>query len=158
MRVIRIILFLFVIFIFQTVILSRTAVLGAYPDLMTVSVIVFGLLYGESDGLWTGLFCGALTDLFSSTGALFVVLLPVAGMAAGSLRERVFKEQAFVIFFCVLLGSIAAYWGAAWARDAFYGVETGYFWRSCLLNSLLNACISPLILISAIRTGGYEQY
>lgn len=158
MRSLKIAVFLLIIFIFQTVVLSRIGFFGAKLDLIVPSVIIFGLLFGESEGLWAGLFCGIFMDVFSSSRTAFLIILPVMGVLSGMFREKVFKEQAFVMFVCVLAGSIAAYWSLAWFMDVFYAVKTDNFWKVCLLGSFAGACASPVLSRGIMKAGEYEQY
>ncbi len=67
----RIVLFFMIIvcFLLQTTVLNVISIGSITPNLMLILCVSMGLMRGRKSGLWTGFFCGILTDLFY--GSLF---------------------------------------------------------------------------------------
>jgi rod shape-determining protein MreD len=81
-------------YLLQSVVSSYMAIGGITPDFLLVLVVSYGLLFGWEVGLGAGVLGGLLLDL--TTGrfiGLHVLSLGVAGLAAGLVEDKVFKDN-----------------------------------------------------------------
>lgn len=129
----------------QITIMNRLRIFGARPELMVICVTFFGLFFGRSAGLETGIVAGALTDLFSlDYFGINMFVYGVTGLFAGSLRSSFAKEskrsQAMLVFFCTAFSmSLHFCLASVFSRSVSFG-----------FSNFLMACIVPVGLYTAI--------
>lgn len=129
----------------QVTILGHFRILGARPDLMVVCVTFFGLFFGRTAGLETGIAAGFLTDLFSlDYFGINMFVYGITGLLAGSLRYSFVREskrsQALLVFFCTAFAMCLHYClASSFSRSVSFG-----------LPEYLMACIVPVGLYTAV--------
>ncbi len=81
---------------------------GVKPDVVLVFVLLTGVVYGRTQGLVTGFFCGLLVDLLNSGlfGFYTLVLMPV-GMVSGMMQKNVFEDNFVLPLIMVAVASFA---------------------------------------------------
>lgn len=101
----------------QSTLLAPLAIWGIRPDLILVFIATVGMVSGPlaagSVGLVTGFCIDAITGRFVGLGAISKA---VAGVVAGALGQRVFKENALVkiasIFLTAVVDGVVYFLGA----------------------------------------------
>jgi len=83
--------------ILETAVFPHLAVHGIRPDLVTVVVACWGLLYGPREGFLAGLGAGLVQDLlFTRYIGLFALAGALAGFLTGTVESKIFKESVWV--------------------------------------------------------------
>ncbi len=81
----------------QTAVLPHLTLFGLKPDLLTVVVACWGLLYGPGEGFIAGLVAGLAQDLlFGQYIGLFALAKTLTGLLAGVVESKIFKETIWV--------------------------------------------------------------
>lgn len=63
-RKISVILIVVICFLLQSTLFSALSFASISPNLLIVVVSSFGFMRGRKEGMWIGLFCGVLMDIF----------------------------------------------------------------------------------------------
>lgn len=82
----KIVLFFTIIvsFLLQSTVIEAIAIGRIKPNLLLILCVSMGLMRGRKSGLWTGFFCGMLTDLFyGSIFGVYALLYMYAGYLSG---------------------------------------------------------------------------
>jgi|GEM_PF-3918312 len=148
MRILRLFIFVLVLFILQTVVLSRLFVFGAHFDVLLVFVICWGLMNGAPEGLAAGILTGLLADASTASTFFFSGIYGAAGYLCGILRSGVFRDDNVVIFGMVLAVTFITRLAEAFSLMQFSGRDVPSFIAAAFLSSLLNILLVPLIMIS----------
>lgn len=83
--------------VLQTSVLPHLTLFGLKPDLLTVFVACWGLLYGPAEGFIAGLVAGLAQDLaFGQYIGLFALAKTLTGFVAGVVESKIFKETIWV--------------------------------------------------------------
>ncbi len=86
-RILRLALFLLVLYISQAFVFPRVVIRGVKPLIIPVAAIGVGFFGGGVKGGVFGLFSGILCDVAFDSVPLFTFLLPVIGMLSGLITE-----------------------------------------------------------------------
>ena len=98
-RFLILLILLLLSFFLQVVILPRIPGLTAVPNLMLISVICAGFLYGKGTGLGMGIFAGLLLDtLGTGIPGFYTLILSVLGYVNGMLSEKIESELILILF------------------------------------------------------------
>lgn len=93
--------------IMQATLFRYIAILDVKPDIVIILVISFALLNGINEGIILSLFGGLLEDImFNNAIGIVTLSLLLVGYLSGLLGKNVFKENTFVNFVFVFLGTI----------------------------------------------------
>ena len=136
---------LFMALLVQTTILGHFRISGARPDLMVICVTFFGLFFGRSTGLETGVLAGALIDLLSlDYFGINMFVYGITGLLAGSLESSFVKEskrsQVLLVFFCTAFSMCLHFClASAFSRSV-----------SFRFSEYFMACIVPVGLYTAV--------
>ena len=149
MKIFRTFIFFFLIFIAQTVVFSRAEIFSGKLDAILCCAIVWGLIFGPTWGLCTGVIAGYFIDLVSSSGFFYLPVIGLAGLVAGLLREKVYREKHGVIALSVFLLSIFSYLLPVLVLFNIYGIEINNFWPPTIISSLLNAMFAYVAATAA---------
>ncbi len=82
----KIVLFFTIIvcFLLQSTLIHTIAIGSITPNLLLILCVSMGLMRGRKSGMWTGFFCGALTDLFfGSVLGFYAMVYMFAGFLSG---------------------------------------------------------------------------
>lgn len=70
---------------------------GYYPSLLFLFSICFSIISGPEDGLWVGIFTGALQDLYFSNGfGINILTNMLICVAAGFIGKGILKEKSII--------------------------------------------------------------
>ncbi len=145
MRQIKAVIFLFVLFIIQTVIFSRLPLFGICLDLFAGFVVIWGLKEGPAGGFLIGLIAGIFADSMYGTGQVFMFSAALLGFVAGTLKGAVFKDQNLVMYVLVFAGNIAYSLISSSMLQNYFDISLYAFWNKTLLSAVLNTAFVPLI-------------
>lgn len=158
----RVYCILFMALLLQVTILGHFRIAGARPDLMVICVTFFGLFFGRSAGLETGIVAGALTDLFSlDYFGINMFVYGITGLLAGSLRSSFAKEskrsQALLVFFCAAF-SMCLHFSIAsvFSRSLSFGFLE-YFMTCIVPVGLYTAIVSIPVFMKFIEMHHLEE-
>lgn len=92
-------------FIIDNVFIPFIAIKTIYPSLILVFIICYSIINGKWEGLWLGVFCGLLQDVyFTSAFGLNALVNMIICLIAGSIGDNIFKEKRFIpVTACFLL-------------------------------------------------------
>jgi rod shape-determining protein MreD len=70
---------------------------GVYPSMLLVFCILFSVQNGKWEGMWLGVFCGLLQDLFfTNVFGLNVITNMTVCLLAGVIGTNIFKDKKFL--------------------------------------------------------------
>ena len=88
------ILLLFFAFFIQTSIFPLIPFFNSSPNLLLIITFSYGLLYGETIGLITGIFCGLICDIYySGVFGTFLLIYSLIGFGNGMLNTSFFENS-----------------------------------------------------------------
>lgn len=100
-------LVILVCFILQSTVFQSLSIGSIVPNLLLIVTVSFGFMRGKLSGLWTGLFCGLLKDVFYGNLLGFYALIYLCiGYVAGCCRKIFYDEEIRVPLFLVAAGDI----------------------------------------------------
>ncbi len=110
MKILKMLLAIFLLAVFQSVVISKTAVFGFYPDLLIafLAIITFSLGYRES--FWYALVIGFVLDVLSHENITFLIILPLSTFFLGFLKEKIFGENDIVLYLFVFMFIFVIYY------------------------------------------------
>ncbi len=80
---------------------------GVRPDLVLIFVLLSGVLYGRTQGLVVGFFCGLCVDLMNSgMFGFYTFAFMLVGILTGMAQKNVFEENFFLPFTMVAAASL----------------------------------------------------
>ena len=103
-------LFVLLLYVVQTSLLPLIAFHGASADFLLLFAVSFGFIRGMRLGVLAGFLAGLLQDLLSGTFlGMNTLTKMLAGLIAGALSDRVFKEQMFLPVVSSVIAAVAHY-------------------------------------------------
>jgi rod shape-determining protein MreD len=100
--------FILLFFLLQTTLLHYARVRGIIPNLLLVLTIVTALVRNSAEGGAVGFFSGLCIDMqFGSVLGFYALLGMYAGVAAGSVSKRIYRENVLVAVPFTFIYSIA---------------------------------------------------
>ncbi len=91
----------------QNTIAYRLAIAGIYPDFLLVTVVVLGLVTGESYGAISGGLAGFVhASLAGSSFGTFILSRAILGFVAGLVKGALFQDNPAVIFIAAFIATI----------------------------------------------------
>lgn len=100
-KVIILVLLSILFFVMDNALMPFIAVKGIYPSIFLVFCILYSIQNGKWEGMWLGVFCGLLQDIFF-TG--FFGLNGLSNMLicliAGEIGTKIFKEKRLIPVAC----------------------------------------------------------
>ena len=103
----------------QSSVVGLAGIWGMVPDLSAVVVVWQGLTRGPLTGIQVGALCGFLADCYRPASmGLFTLSGILCGYLAGSLRERIYREQLFSQVALVSLMALLRHPFELWGRTA----------------------------------------
>ena len=102
--------FVLLLSVMQTSLLPLIAFHGASADFLLLFAVSFGFIRGMRLGVLAGFLAGLLQDLLSGTFlGMNTLTKMLAGLIAGALSDRVFKEQMFLPVVSSVVAAVASY-------------------------------------------------
>jgi len=84
-------------FVIDNFFMPFIAIGGVYPSILLVFCILYSVQNGKWEGMWLGVFCGLLQDLFfSNVFGINVVTNMMVCLLAGVVGTNIFKEKKFI--------------------------------------------------------------
>ena len=103
-------LFVLLLYVLQASLLPLIAFHGASADFLLLFAVSFGFIRGMRLGVLAGFLAGLLQDLLSGTFlGMNTLTKMLAGLIAGALSDRVFKEQMFLPVVSSVIAAVANY-------------------------------------------------
>ena len=94
-------------FLLQNIALARVPNLIAVPNLMLITVLSTGFLFGKAYGLMAGVICGLLLDILGSgIPGFYTLILSLLGYGDGVLSEHMDSELIPVLYVLLLLNEL----------------------------------------------------
>ncbi|NMM64534.1 rod shape-determining protein MreD [Clostridium sp. P21] len=92
-------------FMLDNVVMPFLAIKTIYPSLLLVFCICYSIVNGKWEGLWLGVFCGMLQDVyFINAFGINTLLNMIMCLIAGVIGENIFKKKSMIpIGSCFLL-------------------------------------------------------
>jgi len=92
-------------FVLDNVLMPFFTIRNIYPSLLLVFIVCYSIVNGSWEGLWLGVFCGLLQDVyFTSAIGLNAFVNMIVCIVAGVIGNNIFKEKRLVpIASCLLL-------------------------------------------------------
>jgi rod shape-determining protein MreD len=111
MRVVFIIIFILIILFLQIGILPHLAILGAYPNLILISVLSLVILRGWKKNLGWIVAAGLFFDFYSSRNILgiSILIILVISIIVQFLSQKFFKKTDNLSIFLVFLAGLIIY-------------------------------------------------
>jgi rod shape-determining protein MreD len=98
---------LIAVFLMQLLLLDHVKIGSAKPDLLALLVIFFAIFFGAGAGSEMGFVAGLFKDIYSlDTFGVNTVLLSFAGLVAGGLSPKLFRESKITQFLLVFVFSV----------------------------------------------------
>lgn len=150
MRVLKLVALISLSLMLQTVVFPFLKIMGAVPDLILLITVSIGLLYGEREGMATGILGGLLTDLLHGHFVgLSAFSKGATGFFFGYLSDRIFKDNLVVPVVAGFAGTIIeqiAYLLAGNTVGQVLPVWPGAY-RVVLPMALYDALLGPLTFV-----------
>lgn len=104
-RKISVIIIVIICFLLQSTLFKALSFASISPNLLIVVVSSFGFMRGRKEGLWIGLFCGLLLDIFfGQILGFYALIYMIAGYINGMFR-KIFYPDDIKLPMILILGS-----------------------------------------------------
>ena len=106
-RILTIAAVIIVSFLLQTTIFQSLALADVVPNFLLIITVTFGYMRGEKEGMYTGFFCGLLTDcVFGTVIGLYALLYMVIGYLNGLCRKLYYSDHIVVTVALIALSDL----------------------------------------------------
>ena len=140
------ILFVIIIYIFQSMVFTYIPIDGIVPVLLPIAVVGIAMFEGSSSGGGYGLFAGMLCDVsFNQPVIIMTVVLTLVGIFVGILSETIMSPGFPTFFLCCLAALILTSFVSMFSLLFFSGVD-----MSALLKVGLKQILYSMIFIVPI--------
>ncbi|MBE7026627.1 MAG: rod shape-determining protein MreD [Ruminococcaceae bacterium] len=160
MKILRLLIFTFIIFLVQTTTLKYFSVAGIISNLMLVMPLCFALL--KTEFVWAviyGLLCGILLDCASGTVFGLHALLCTLSAALCSFINKLYFKGTYLVsmLFVFVFGLLyeVLYYAATFAP--YYNASMFNVLSSLLIAAIYNAALAPLIFFVMKRIYPIEE-
>ncbi len=153
MRIFILSLLLMIEIIIESTIFPFLKIRGVTPDIVLITIISMGLIYGKREGIILGLIGGLLSDiLFGRVLGLHALPYMLIGYLMGLASERVYKENRIIPFLFTIIGTLC-YHGIFYLIRYLSGIDFSisiyikdYTSLSVIFNAILVIFIYPFFL------------
>lgn len=148
------IIFIIIIYIFQSMVFTHIPINGIFPVLLPMAVVGIATFEGSSRGGGYGLLAGMLCDVsFNQPVIVMTVVLTVVGIVVGVLSETI-MARGFPTYFLSCIGAlILTSFISMFALGFFAGVDFSTLIRTGLLQTLYSI-IFTLPIYPIVRSLG----
>lgn len=96
-RIVSSIIIILLCFILQTTVFQSLSLADVAPNLLLIVTVAYGYMGGEKEGIWVGLLCGLLMDLFfGSVIGLYALILMIIGYLNGILNKIYYTDDLII--------------------------------------------------------------
>ncbi len=96
-RIVSTLLVILICFILQTTVFQSLSLADVAPNLLLIVTVAYGYMGGEKEGIWVGLICGLLIDLFfGSVIGLYALILMGIGFLNGLLNKIYYTDDLII--------------------------------------------------------------
>ncbi|MDK2808039.1 MAG: rod shape-determining protein MreD [Clostridiales bacterium] len=96
-RILTILAVILISFVLQTTVFKSLALAEVSPNLLLILTVAFGYMGGEKEGIWVGLLCGLLMDVFfGSVLGLYALILMVIGYLNGLFNKLYYTDDLMI--------------------------------------------------------------
>lgn len=153
MRILILSLILIIEIILESTILPFIEIKSVAPNLMLITIISMGLIYGKREGIFLGLIGGLLYDiLFGRILGVYGLIYMLIGYFMGISSEKVYRENRLIPLLFTIMGTLV-YHGSFYLFQYLLGYEFSiiqylkeYTGISLLLNVILVMFVYPIFL------------
>jgi len=139
----RIFIYLFIFFILEATVLNNFKLFGVKPDLLLISVVVFGLFLPAFWVIVFSCFCGLLLDIFySGPFGVNIVMFCILGLLSRKLAKNLYIENDNVVIAVVFAASLLL---SFIRRFMVPNVSSWLALRFCIQEALYTAFFSPFV-------------
>lgn len=148
MRLLKIILYILIILVFQTVVFSRLSFFGAAPDLVLVSVVIFAILNDGKRPTFFSAGGGLLQDILASGIYINTILKLVVSSVIGAVKEGLVSDESTLAAGFVLAFTPLTLFLKAGISFLFSGgpVDLYHLFFIVFFSSLYNLVMVPVLL------------
>ncbi len=143
-----ILVLIFLLFLFQVLIIDTRNLFGVKPNIILVSCIVASLCYGMYKGAFYSFFIGLLTDLlFGNSNGLFTLSYSITGVIVGYLNSDFNKDNIFSIAY-ITIYTTAIFEFVEYISYLFYTSSYSnfiYFIEQVFIESILNVVFAFIV-------------
>ena len=146
------VLIIIISFLLQSVLFPHLAFANIRPNLMVIVVAAYGFMRGKRTGLWVGVCCGLLTDVFwGGLIGFYTLIYAVIGYVNGSFQRMFYDDDIKLPLVLIsgsdLVQSIIVYVGYFLLRGKFH---FAYSLGHIILPELVYTILATLILYQII--------
>lgn len=106
MRIFILSLILLAEVVIESTILTFFRIKGVTPDIVLITIIAIGLIYGKKEGVFIGFMGGVLSDiLYGSVFGLHALPFMLIGYFMGMISERVYRDNRIIPFLFTIIGT-----------------------------------------------------
>jgi len=158
MRTLKLFLLAWLAVFVQSSLSGLLSVWGLLPDFIAMIIGLTALTLGTGPGIQIGVMAGFMADCYHpSTMGLFTLSGAVSGYWAGSLRERIYKDQLssqlLMAGLLLLVRQLFEYWGrGGGSLGGYFSVLIRFGLGSVLYTVLLGSVLLPHLKRFLLRT------
>lgn len=150
--------FFFIVFflLLQTTLLRHVKIHGVMPNLLITLTIVTALVRNNTEGAVVGFFSGLCIDMqFGAVLGFYGLVGMFAGIAAGSLSRKIYRENLLVVAFFTFVYSVV-YESVVFVINNIMSGDIGFafaFTRIILPEAGYNCAVSLLLFPLLVKAG-----
>jgi hypothetical protein len=131
------IIFIIIVYIFQSMVFTYISFNGVFPVLLPIAVVGIAMFEGSSRGGGYGLLAGMLCDVaFNQPVIVMTVVLTVVGIVVGVLSETVMARGFPTFFLCCFSALVLTSFVSMFSLVFFSGVDFSALVRTGVLQTL----------------------
>lgn len=106
-QIISTLLIIIICFVLQTTFFQALALADVVPNLMLIVTVAYGYMGGEKEGIYVGLCCGLLIDLFfGGVIGLYALIFMVIGYLNGVLNKIYYTDDLIIPLILIAISDI----------------------------------------------------
>jgi rod shape-determining protein MreD len=152
MKILKLLLFLLIVYLLQTVVVSRFPIMGTRADLMLIVTALLAVNYGIEDGFVAGVLCGFIQDIFGGMFYIHTASKGILGFLVGTFKESVLGTEESVTLTAVLAATVTNYLLELAILFFFFGKPLAsvpvlllMLLISCIYNGILSVVLYPAV-------------
>lgn len=136
-------------FMLDNVLVPFLAIKTIYPSLLLVFIICYSIVNGKWEGLWLGVFCGLLQDIyFANVFGLNALINMIICITAGLIGDNIFKEKILIpVVACFSLSFLKG----ALLLTVLYFLKTNINFKDIFFIALYDTVISVIVYKKVYR-------
>ena len=148
-RKLTIVIIIILCYLLQSTLFQALSFAGISPNLLIITASAFGFMRGQKEGLFTGLFCGFIMDIFSGSTifGFYSLLYMYVGFLNGYFRKLFYPEDIKLPMILIagsdLLYNLAVYFFLFLFRSKF---NFGFYFMNIILPELVYTMVATIVL------------